>query len=237
TSFNNSDAGLWVIDIYIETYSKNCAGVSSTITTSVNSINFTVLDPTVIGSPCAPLALGIDYFNAFLNNHEVTLKWQNNSVDLIHTYTVEKSTNGINFISIGNIPASLGKRQYQFIDQDILPVNGQYFYRIKAVTTNQKIGYSSIVKVLTQGNNSSTIQIANGTSPLLIKYMNFKKGQYTFNLFSSNGKLLGKKIVPLTDGVNISGTTALELQLPHGMYWLTVLNEYGQIVAKKNLYR
>lgn len=59
-------------------------------------------------------------------------------------YEVERSTNGVNFTSVGFVSAH-GKPAYSFSDAQ--PVAGTVFYRVKNVDLDGKFKYSNVVRV------------------------------------------------------------------------------------------
>lgn len=81
-------------------------------------------------------------------NNTVNVQWQTaNEIDSV-SYEIERSTDGVNFISIGktnggNNPDSL--QQYLFNDDK--PFEGSNYYRLKQVDREGNFSYTNVVKV------------------------------------------------------------------------------------------
>lgn len=88
---------------------------------------------------------------AMLNIHaskeasKAMIQWQTTNSDAVN-YTVEKSTNGIDFTELNNVVSKGSSQTYN--SKDAAPVNGINFYRIKQTNAAGDVSYSSIAKVL-----------------------------------------------------------------------------------------
>ena len=94
-----------------------------------------------------PLPLNLLSFDAIKQNKTSLLNWKStNEVDL-QKYIIERSNDGINFISIGEKAAlnTAGTHTYSFVDAAPLPANN--FYRLKCIDKNGQVKYSLIRKV------------------------------------------------------------------------------------------
>ncbi len=75
------------------------------------------------------------------------MEWNVENESGMQQYEVESSSDGINFTNCGYCESAtnLGSGSYQWTDS--APVTGNNFYRIKSVSKDGKISYTSIVKV------------------------------------------------------------------------------------------
>lgn len=83
--------------------------------------------------------------NASKDASKAMIQWQTINSDAVN-YTVEKSTNGIDFTELNNVVSKGSSQTYNA--KDAAPVNGINFYRIKQTNAAGEASYSSIAKVL-----------------------------------------------------------------------------------------
>jgi hypothetical protein len=123
---------------------SNSAG---TITTTTRVTNFS---PFTIGSSTSanPLPIALLDFNAKPVNNSVNIKWSTTSEINNDFFTIEKSVNGTEWMSIGTVKG-VGNSEvltnYNMIDPS--PVAGVQFYRLKQTDIDGEFTYSSIVPV------------------------------------------------------------------------------------------
>jgi ELWxxDGT repeat protein len=74
------------------------------------------------------------------------LDWQLETASNFNHFIVEKSIDGKNYTSIGQVYFNSGKNNYQFIDKDIA-INNDLFYRLKMVDIDDNYKYSAVVRL------------------------------------------------------------------------------------------
>ena len=136
--------------------------------------------------------------------NSIELDWQTAQEQNSSYFDVLKSTDGNNFISIGQVQAvghSTGIHDYRFTDSN--PARGINYYKLKAVDVDGKFIYSKIVEV-------NYDLKAGGLSFISSTSHNISVGAYTnisekasIMLFSIDGKVLYKQEVNLSSGMNI----------------------------------
>lgn len=92
----------------------------------------------------APLPVTFKGIVARSENSMVTVQWDVADEIDVRGYQVERSTNGMQFESIGFVDAH-GKPYYSYTDAQA--GNGSVFYRVKSVDIDGKFKYSNIVRV------------------------------------------------------------------------------------------
>lgn len=88
------------------------------------------------------------------NTNSVAINW-NASIDLPSTFEIQRSTNGVDYTTIGTVNETVafaGSRSYSY--QDKTPAAGRSYYRLKYWETGGPVHYSPIASV-TFGNNAS----------------------------------------------------------------------------------
>jgi hypothetical protein len=113
----------------------------------------------VIATELCGLPVSYVSFEATPVSGFVKLKWQASNEVNTNYYTIERSEDGINFISIGSLNAegnnSGGVISYSFIDRS--PVLGTSYYRIKEVDQNGS-AYYTVVRSVTSEENSVVVK-------------------------------------------------------------------------------
>jgi hypothetical protein len=156
----------------------------------------------------APLPIELIFFDAYAENNEVKFSWETASETNNDFYTIERSTNTEDWISTGTIDGignSLTATQYNFANG--VPVNGQYFYRLRqtdfdATSTVSKmiaVSVNSVKQKQVQFLGNSTFRITSlGSHPetgqlqilnilgALVHAQDVQTGDTTLNLGSIN---------------------------------------------------
>ena len=81
-------------------------------------------------------------------DESIAVKWHAENEIGIHHYELQRSAEGINFVSLTNtIPTNNngGAATYNYVDAK--PLVGENYYRVKAISNNGEVQYTSIVKV------------------------------------------------------------------------------------------
>ena len=142
-----------------------------------------------------PLALQEITFQGTSHSDENVLSWQTTGEMNTNRFDVERSIDGTNFSTIGNVPASgSGNNSYTYTD-DRLPQANNFFYRLHMVDVDGNYSYSKVIVLSgSSGNsiakcsvfpnptrNSVTLEV---DSPALLNT--------PVRLFDSNGRLIGE---------------------------------------------
>lgn len=119
------------------------------------SIAYASLDGFNLSSPCNTVLLPIELlsFNAFaeIDHYEVLLNWQTAREEGSKSFIIERSTDAVNFKTIGKVAAanySQAIQEYTFVD-DNLPLIGEkkgglFYYRLQQISLNEEVLYSEV---------------------------------------------------------------------------------------------
>jgi Family of unknown function (DUF5689)/Secretion system C-terminal sorting domain len=160
------------------------------------------------------------YFSGQLIDKQVVrLDWATSSEINADYFSIEHSTNGKEFIDVGNIKSvgnSSKKTTYLFNDSLITELNKTLYYRLKQVDYNGAIKYSKIIAINNLINKNAPIKVypnpANNT--IFVKNINAFK---SINIYNSQGVLIKKSLI---NEVDISAISS-------GIYLLEVENTEG----------
>ncbi len=208
---------------------------TSYITDSVTFVNFTVNpknDSTFFNRfsiifKSTSLAVNSISLNSAITNQAVTLNWKTVGENNLASYSVEKSTDGINYSSIGKVVAkNVFASTYTFTDNKAS--EGNLYYRIKAVSINGLVTYSSVSTIA-----KGLVDVSFGVYPnpiqnkvVNIKFAQVEKGSYTLRLFNSLGKQVCAKQIQHSGG-SATYNTILDASLTNGIYKLSISSANG----------
>jgi hypothetical protein len=118
-----------------------------------------LMDDLSITYAVSVLAANLSSFNGSLTGtNKASLKWSSGGETSLAKYTIERSTDGINYISIGSVTANGNSAgSYEYTDANV--ARAINFYRLKMVNTNGSFTYSSIVRVNNKPAASSTVSV------------------------------------------------------------------------------
>jgi hypothetical protein len=137
-----------------EIYGIYRIGVRNNLTNGIQQFNrFSVVNPFNLILP-----VSIVNFNAYKIGSGVNINWTAaNEINVDH-YEIERSANGIKFISLERVNAFNHGSSTNYSKMDLIPLTGNNFYRIKAIDRNGAFRYTSIALVdMANGKTSMTI--------------------------------------------------------------------------------
>lgn len=158
---------------------------------------FTSFSPFAVGNTNSStmLPLQLITFQAAYNGKQTNVIWTSEEEVDAKEFLVERSYDGINFLSIGNVAAknTAGTNNYAYAD--VFPLNGVSFYRLKMIDIDGSFKYSKIDNVDTkQSQLLSTFP--NPASNKITILHTAVSNTSTINIYSIDGRLV--KTVGLT---------------------------------------
>ena len=104
-------------------------------------------DPTWITNSILPIKLTDFTVNVGNNQQSVEIKWTA-SLDRASEFSIERSSNGSQFNSIGTVSLNTGTLGFEtFSFRDLQPMSGRSYYRLKGIETGMAPVYSRVVPV------------------------------------------------------------------------------------------
>ncbi len=165
------------------------------------------------------------------NNHTVLLNWQTTAEHNNDYFDVERSSDGINFVSIGRVKGygttSL-PHSYPLVDSK--PINGLNYYRLRQVDFDGHYIYSNIVQVEVKNKKAITALYNSQSNSIAVHFSDIQNNT-VLKLFAANGQLI--KSVAVKNNNNC----ILDLpMLASGIYMLQAMSN-NDLYSEKILIR
>jgi len=181
---------------YWRLYGVNAAGVGRW--SVVN--NFTTL---------SLLALNYSSFtgNYYSMKNSIALAWTTANEINNHHFEIERSNDGISFISIGSVPASASiQNNYTFTDKD--PSAGNNFYRLKQFDIDGGHTYSKTITVMIINNKEQLLIFPNPVKEKCLLHLPFSTTGYSITISNAEAAILlraNSKINERDMDINLQG--------------------------------
>lgn len=207
----------------------NTAVTGDSLTGSITSGFVSSFSPFALGAQNNnSLPVVLKSFDAKLNNTSVLVTWETAAEYQIDRFEVQKSTNGIDFSTIGSIPANNQPSTYSLIDPNA--PNGRSYYRLQTIDKDGSKEFSKIVSV---GNKNSTeiisIYAVVGSSAEVVISSN-ANASIPFSITDVTGRVIEKGSLVTTKGVNkLSVGNAANTT---GIYFFTIWVDGKAITTK-----
>ncbi len=162
-------------------------------------------------------------FTAQSLNNSALVKWGIAQPESGAKYSLERSTNGVNFTAINNQTGNTTNKQFNYTDNNL--ADGKYYYRLKIIDVDGKISYTNIVAI-----SIGLKDIAVSIYPNPVS----KGNSIQVNL--TNTKLLGWRLVNTLGQIiaqeqninaNIRYSIKLLSTIPIGVYQLQLITSNG----------
>ncbi|ANE49172.1 Ig-like domain-containing protein [Flavisolibacter tropicus] len=172
-------------------------------------------------------------FEVSVQNSATLLKWVVSANETGDHFQVFRSSNGKSFSELGTISASktIGEEVYTFTDPTTL--NGTSYYKIKTVSKDNRVSYSNVLIITSEGNRNNQLLIAKNPveSVLHFSYTSSVTNSFNVSIYTSTGvKMLERKMF-IQKGTN-AHSIELNNILPAGTYILEINNGVERQVVK-----
>jgi trimeric autotransporter adhesin len=174
------------------------------------------------------LAMNLLSFTGHISNNVTQLQWITENESDTKGFTVERSTDGNQFDSIGIVGANdvEGRFTYYFNDASIQQLTCPYvYYRLKIVNNDMQYKYSNVVKLpLSSFAGSLNVHPNPTTNTTTVEINATADDNAKWNLIDNTGATVMHGSIQLKQGNN-----AFDInmgQLPPGMYYLRLSGNY-----------
>jgi hypothetical protein len=181
------------------------------------------------------LPLLLERFDATLNGSKVDLSWTTSQEREVSHFTIERSTNGVDYKEVGLVFATDNAAlhtDYDFKDPINTIASGVLYYRLRMVDTDGKYQYSP-VRLIRVGGDAAQVKLLTYPNPvtaeLRVTLPNaWQSKEVVFEIFSAGGQLV-KHIVNNRAGQ----TEVINMQDMHaGIYLVKVSNGNASAVQR-----
>ena len=186
----------------------------------------------IIGVSGGPLPVKLSSFTAVKNNADILLQWQTKYEQNSSHFNVQRSTDGINFNTIGTVQAKGNSSvaiNYRFTDNTAKNLSGatNIFYRLESVDIDASKALSSIVSIKLNTNQNGLIVLENPVrNDLRLQFTSQAKENISLIITDALGRQVLAKQIPVNIG-NISTVLPVSM-LAKGMYHITLIFSGGR---------
>ena len=168
-------------------------------------------------------------FSLSYNSSIVLVQWSTSEEVNALKYEVERSIDGINWITAGIVSAagnSITTHNYTYYDH--YTISKKVYYRIKEIDLSGQFNYTAIKELNSSVNGDNNIKIYSPSqSTAVIEFASQMNDQVSIRIISFNGQIISEKVVDRPIGqymMNISKT---------GVYIIQVSNQSNLNITKK----
>lgn len=185
--------------LIVATSGPNLSNVDCRSTDPMNNVTFNVLD-------CGPvLSARLIAFNGKVNNGQATLKWTTTGEDEALYFDVERSLDGVNFITISTINSHNNNpsEQYNYTYTDPDDIEGKAYYRINMKTQDNKAAYSRMLLLTGKPETFAFVSLINPfQNALFFDVSSARTGVAKAELVDQLGNIVKRKTFDIREGVN-----------------------------------
>ena len=201
---------------------------STSAPTAFNSFSTFALGDKIGGGNILPI--GLLSFTALPDNDRVVLDWTTSSESNNNYFTVEKSSDGINFNAVRTVPSAApngtSSTPLDYSTQDPAPYTGVSFYRLKQTDLDGHSTYSSIVSVNFTKKPTLAVYPNPTTGTLHITGISTTETSLKVEWFDLGGRSLLQTTLPVQNGfATLNGPAAIN----NGMYTLRFTSSDGGV--------
>lgn len=165
----------------------------------------------------------LSFFSGEYNNNAVKLSWKVESQSAFSHFEIERSTDGRNFSTIGNVALS-GNDLYNFADIN-LTSGSIYYYRLKMIDIDGNFKYSNIVVIRTDGGKNKIMIYPNPASDFINAELGKNaKGDYNLQLVDVAGRVVNSLTVKKGQPGQL--VTIQRNGLASGVYVIKIISTY-----------
>jgi len=176
-----------------------------------NSSNCIGSAPVVVSTASCPsvLAFNLVGFTGQRKGDDVLLQWHITGDNTVKGFTIERSTNGRDFIVAGNVTAGTNNSSYNFTDN--VPYLGcvSLYYRLKETTNDGGIVYSNIAIITCNANDVSDYVLQATPNP--VRAGSNIKLSFTAPMYVTKAKIIISNALGQAGTMGISNTGGLNM--------------------------
>ncbi len=161
------------------------------------------IDKVLYSPNIAILPVKLIYFLGNLENDRVTLQWTVSQNESSASFEIERSEDGINFITTGTVPATgkSGTENYSYTE---IMKTSKIYYRLKMYDKNQSAEFSKTIVLQTANLNSTALKIINNpaTDKVTIQFTATNNQPAEIRIYDMSGRLQMLQRMNVSQGNN-----------------------------------
>lgn len=179
-----------------------------------------------------PLPIELVYFKGICQtNHKIVLQWKTASEVNALKFNIERSTNGIDYVTIGSINAQYPYGgDYSFLDDTKL--SGIVYYRLKMIDKDGTFKYSSIIDVNVNKCNNIRTQIYGYGTNVVVHLQTEQAQKMKVLIYDAVGRMLMDNDLDVQEGFN---NFQFPMNVANGIYFVKLVNIKGEIVQMQKI--
>ena len=214
--------------VIVATTADNLSSDDCQVTDGISIITLSVLDCTVLGTSFLSV-------HGRLSGGNGELSWSTSKEDLPVTYYIERSTDGISYVTAGTVAGhrQAGRSVNEYSFKDTYNISGKVYYRVVMVYGDKK-KYSRSIQLTNEATRLTVSSLINPFHQSLeFDIIVTENSKIEVELVDIFGKAVRKK-----NFIVNTGTTSLRIDdtenLPPGSYIFRLYNK-GEIITRKVL--
>jgi uncharacterized protein (DUF1501 family) len=191
-----------------------------------------IADPVCYGATVLPIELSVFEANV-INEEEVEVSWRTALEVDAEFFEVQRSADGTDFDTIGEVVAEGRPSSYDFTDDN--PLKGVSYYRLKQVENNGRFTYSSVEKVEIESKIIKSIRLSPNPTRLnsFVNLTAYEDSSATLQIVSIQGMIHRTKSIAIKRGFNKFPVDAERLS--SGIYIVSLINGEGKVIGQEQL--
>ena len=178
------------------------------------------------------------YFKASVQEKQVQIAWATASEANNDYFTVERSSDGINFYPISQRPgAGKSSKTIYYSDNDLNPVSGYSYYRLKQTDYDGRFSYSTVEQVRFKLDSDGPFVEILSVSPnpfsqnFQMNFMVQEDVSLNFMVLNASGQVITQDVIKATEGYN-SYEYLDTMKLEHGVYYTYLIHNEQKAIQK-----
>lgn len=217
-----NDSNPWTLDgTYVPAAGSNAFAV-------VSRTGMTGFSDFAVGGDIATLPVTVEYFKGVNKGQLNVLDWKLNCTATPYVnITLERSADGRRFTGIHTEYATDIRCQQGFTYNDLEPLDGVNYYRLRVVDADGYGAYSLIVKLnVNRKQTKPTLLYPNPvTTSAELQWNTAQSETVNVHIVNASGQLVGRSVIAAQKGLNVH--TLNMASLPAGTYQLRLLPQHG----------
>ena len=213
--------GTWINEGRSASTGDNTSGTVTSQNSVATFSPFTLASSSFLDNPLPVLFANV---KAYEKNNGIQIEWSNLTEKDVAGYSIERSSNGTEFSSIGQqLPTSNQNDKADYSAFDANPAQGVSYYRIKATETTGKVVYSKILSV-SLGSGSQSLRLYPNPvkgNQVTISLSNVKRGQYTLRVVNTAGQDIFRQSIN-NQSSSLTQTLDLPSTIKAGVYNMVI---------------